>query len=79
MQIALLLIAAILLAYLLVSRRKAGLREKPEPAPAAAMEAAGPSEQYGPSIDEVEDEAPYVEVEREPVVEIEPEPYVEVE
>ena len=79
MQIALLLVAAILLAYLLVSRRKASLRAKPQPAPAAAMEAAGPSEQYGPSIDEVEDEEPYVEVEPEPVVEIEREPVVEIE
>ncbi len=79
MQIALLLIAAILLAYLLVSRRKASVRAKPQPAPAAAMEAAGPSEQYGPSIDDVEDEEPYVEVEPEPVVEIEPEPVVEIE
>ena len=79
MQIALLLVAAILLAYLLVSRRKASLRAKPQPAPAAAMEAAGPSEQYGPSIDEVEDEEPYVEVEPEPVVENEREPVVEIE
>ena len=59
--------------YVFVHRKKAPLRAQPEaeavPVPAVAMEAAPPSEQYGPSLDEVE-----VEVEPEPVVEIEPEP-----
>jgi len=84
MQIALLLLAVALLVFLVVRRKKAEVSApaKPEPAPVAAMEAAGPSEQYGPSLDEVEPEEPEVEpepdaeVEPELVVTLEPEPFV---
>jgi hypothetical protein len=63
--------------YVFVHRKKAPLLAKPEAAPAAAMSGPAPSEQYGPSIDEVEQEEPTPEP--EPVVEIEPEPVVEPE
>jgi hypothetical protein len=85
MQIGLLLLAVALLAFLIVRRKKAeqGAPARPKPAPVAAMEAAAPSQQYGPSVDEVEPE-PIVEVEPEPTVEVEaeltvtlePEPFV---
>ena len=60
--------------YVFAHRKKAPLKTpaKAEPLPAMAMAASGPSEQYGPSIDEGE-----VEIEEpqpEPVVELEPEP-----
>ena len=65
--------------YVFSHRKNAPLLAKPEAAPAAAMAAAGPSEQYGPSIDEIEQEEPAVEiVEPEPVVQVEPEPVVDV-
>jgi hypothetical protein len=63
--------------YVFVHRKKAPLLAKPGAAPAAAMSGPAPSEQYGPSIDEVEQEEPTPEP--EPVVEIEPEPVVEPE
>ncbi len=63
--------------YLFVQRKKAPLKTPPKApsAPAVAMCAAGPSEQYGPSLDDVEPEAPKTEH----VVEVHPEPVVEVE
>ncbi len=70
--------------YVFVERKKAPLRAgavpEPEPVaePAVAMAAAGPSEQYGPSVDAVEFE-PVVEIEPEPVVDVAPpEPVVEI-
>jgi len=36
-----------------VNRKRTALRASAQPAPAAAMEAAGPSEHSGPSLDEV--------------------------
>jgi hypothetical protein len=69
--------------YVFSHRKKAPLLAAPEPAPAAAMSAAEPAEQYGPSLDEVEHEEPAVEIEPEPepIVEIsqpDPEPTVEI-
>ena len=76
--------------YVFVHRKKAPLKAAPEakPEPAAAMVGSGPSELYGPSVDDVEIEPepiepePFVYVEPEPepgpVVEFEPEPFVEV-
>jgi len=69
--------------YVFVHRKKAPLLSAPEPVPAVAMAAAGASEQYGPSIDEVEHDEPepepVVEIEPELVVEVAPKPVVEIE
>ena len=75
--------------YVFVHRKKAPLLNPPKAVPAAAMAASGPSERYGPSLDEVEREAvvevvevepePVVDVQRDPVVEVEPQPFAEVE
>jgi hypothetical protein len=76
----LLLWPIVLLLYVFSHRKKAPLLAAPEPAPAAAMSAAEPAEQYGPSLDEVEPEEPVVEPEPEPVLDIsQPEPHPAVE
>jgi hypothetical protein len=80
--------------YVFVHRKKAPLLEDAKakaapqpvaPEPAAAMEIAQPAEQYGPSLEETELEAPAPAAEIqpepvvEPVVEPEPEPVVEIQ
>src|SRR5688500_2766340 len=70
--------------YVFVHRKKAPLLATADlkPVPAVAMAAEGPSEQYGPSLDDVEPEPepepePVVEILQESVVEVEPQPVVE--
>jgi hypothetical protein len=79
MQILLLLIVVALIVFLVVNRKRGSSGAKAQPTPPAAKVSAAPSEQYGPSVDELEQEEPSVDADPEPVVEIEPEPVLEIE